>query len=177
MQPSRLFPDKTVLSQALCGICCIAGILCLMSGVFITVWTLEHSLLLWACLGVALLLGGVFLIELTTRLEEKKSNNSEQESSTIGQDRSPKTAVVIIPAAVMHALILLLFGLLLDMGVRLTACLYSDLGYWAGVLIVFVRRRNALTRGDRLYLRWGWLPIIVIGTVLFLRVWKSKGLI
>lgn len=177
MRSSHLFSDRAALIQALLWGCSIAGVLCLMSGALITVATLEHSLLLGACLGVALLLGGVFLMELDRWHEEKNGNRGEPGSSTVGQNHAPKVAEEVIEAAAMQAVIVLLFGLLLDNGVRLTACLYSCLGYWTGALIVFVRRRNALTRGDRLYLRWGWLPILVISTVLFLRVWKSKGLI
>ena len=176
MRPIRLFTDKAALIQALCGVCCVAGILCLMSGAFIAVGTLEHSLLLWACLGAALLLCGVFLIEFSIWFDAKKGNRGEQESA-VGRGRALTATEEIIQAAVMQALIVMLFGLLLDGHVRMTACFYSCLGYWPGALLVIARRGRAPTWGDRIYLRWGWLPILVISTVLFLRVWKSKGLI
>lgn len=124
MRSSRLFSDRGALIQALLGVCCVAGIFALTSGVFITVVTLEHSLLLGAYLGVALLLGGVFLMELDRWHEEKNGNHVEQ-GSTDGQDRGPKTTDVVAPAAIMQALIVMLFGLLLDGHVRMTACLYS----------------------------------------------------
>ncbi|PYJ79061.1 MAG: hypothetical protein DME22_25945 [Verrucomicrobia bacterium] len=73
--------------------------------------------------------------------------------------------------------LILLFALLLDGGVRLRACSYSYVGYLAGLVLIFARRARSLTDSDVLYLRWGWLPIIVLGVALFMRVWKAKGLI
>lgn len=176
MRPRRLFTDYAASSRILWGICFVAGLLCLLSGVFLTVVALDHALLLPACLGAALLVGAVFLMETTKWLEEKNGGSDKQESA-VDRDRGPKGIEIAIETAVLQALVLLLFGLLLDHGVRQLACLYSLLGYWAGAFLVFARRGKALTWGDRLYLRWGWLPTVVIGTVLFLRVWKDKGLI
>ena len=77
----------------------------------------------------------------------------------------------------MQVLTLLWFGLLLDRGIHLRACWYTYLGYAAGAIVVLVRRWKALTPGDRFYLRWGWILIIVIGIPLIIGAWKAKGLI
>lgn len=176
MRINRLFPEKASWIQGLCVVCFFAGVLCLLSGVIITVVALEHALLLGAGIGIALLLGGVFLAELSRWLDEKTSGRGEQ-GSPVEQRRDPNAVEEVISAAIYQALVVLLFGMMLDNGVRQCACLYSCFGYWPGALLVIARRGSALTWGDRLYLRWAWLPIVVICTVLYLRIWKSKGLI
>lgn len=176
MRISRLFPEKGSWIQGLCVVCFFAGVLCLLSGVLIIVGALEYALLLLTFLGIALLLGGVFLYELTGWLEKKNSGRTDP-VPTVGQSRASNAIEEVIAAAILQALVVLLFGLILDNGVRQCACLYSCLGYWPGALLVIARRRSCLSWGDRLYLRWAWLPIVVICTVLYLRIWKSKGLI
>jgi hypothetical protein len=59
----------------------------------------------------------------------------------------------------------------------LKASLYAYLPYVAGAAIVLVRRAKSLTKGDCLHLKWGWVPIIMFGVPLFVRVWKAKGLL
>jgi hypothetical protein len=140
--------------------------------VFVTIGALERALLLPACLGAALLLGGALLVELSVRLEGGSGGNGNRRPAV-----GPARGWTAIEVVVLQVLILLPFALLLDGGVRLQACWYSYLGYLAGALIILARRGRAPTRGDLLYLRWAWLPIVVIGVVLFLHVWKAKGLL
>jgi len=152
----------------------LLGLFCLFAGVFVTIGALEHSDFLCVWAGIGLLLVGVLIMELLRRLERPLD--------TANGDSSPKTPVfraieTAIVSFFLQIQLVLMFALLLDGGVRLRACLYSYVGYLAGLVLIFARRARALTDSDVLYLRWGWLPIIVLGVALFIRVWKAKGLI
>jgi hypothetical protein len=160
------------LLQSLLLAGCCAGVFCLSSGVFITIGALERALLLPACLGAELLLGGALLVEFSVRFEAGSGGNGNR-----GPAAGPARGRTAIEVVVLQALVLLPFASVMDGGVRLQACWYSYLGYLAGALLILARRGRAPTRGDLLYLRWAWLPIVVIGVVLFLRVWKAKGLL
>jgi hypothetical protein len=46
-----------------------------------------------------------------------------------------------------------------------------------GTVLILVRRPRNPTRGDLAFIRWGLLPIVVIGSELFIAVWKFKHLI
>ena len=89
-------------------------------------------------------------------------------------EHSPLTAIELL---VLQAIVIILFALMLDGGVRFRACLYSYVGYLAGAVLILSRRAKRLTKGDLLYLKWAWGPIIAFGVPLFVRVWKAKGLI
>lgn len=86
-------------------------------------------------------------------------------------------APTVLEAIILQSIIVLLFALTLDRGVLFQACYYADIGYWVGVGIIVLRRRNRLTRTDYFYLRWAWLPVIVFGTAGFYNRWKFLGLI
>ena len=50
------------------------------------------------------------------------------------------------------------------MGNHARACAGASLAFWLGVLFILIRRRESLTRGDLAYIRWGLLPIGILGT-------------
>lgn len=81
----------------------------------------------------------------------------------------------LITAAVAQAVAFLLAAIQLDMGQWMSATIYLSFGFWLGACVVLVRRGSALTRWDRLYLRYGLAPIIVVGVPVFLYVWSLKG--
>jgi hypothetical protein len=173
-QLCRLLARGKALQQVLLGVCLLLGMFCLFAGVFVTIGTLEHSAFIWVWAGIGLLLAGVLIMELLRRLEKPLDTTNGDNYPKAPGFRAIETAIA---SFFLQIQLILLFALLLDGGVRLRACLYSYVGYLAGLVLIFARRARALTNGDVLYLRWGWLPIIVLGVALFLRVWKAKGLI
>jgi hypothetical protein len=81
----------------------------------------------------------------------------------------------VFEVLIYQALVILVFASLLDGGARFRACLFCYLCYLPGAVIVVVRRARALTKVDLVYLKWGWVPMIIIGVPLL--VGMSKGLI
>jgi hypothetical protein len=62
----------------------------------------------------------------------------------------------------------------MDLGQFMAATVYLSVGFWASVLIVVARSRKGLTRGDRLFIRYGLLPILILGIPAFFFVWDHK---
>ena len=162
------------LSQFQLGFCLIPGILSFVVGVFLTAGVLEHSNLLWVWVGAGPLLGGILLIEIARWLDRKGQGNGPLDRVLAEFERPGLTAIELL---VLQAIVIILFALMLDGGVRFRACLYSYVGYLAGAVLILSRRAKRLTKGDLLYLKWAWGPIIALGVPLFVGVWKAKGLI
>ena len=162
-------------TRILLPVCGLLGMLGLPVGVFLTALFLEEErFLLWAGLGVGLLVGAIVFLELAP---QTRTNTVGGESRETNQPKVSGHWPTAIEALLLQGLTILLFAGLLDGGVHLRACCFAYLGYSAGALLVLAKRRKALTKGDRLYLKWGWVPIIVIGIPLFVRIWKAKGLL
>jgi hypothetical protein len=85
--------------------------------------------------------------------------------------------ITMVEVIVLQLLVFVLYALLLDMGIRLGAFIRCELGYLGGAGLVWARRPKSLTPGDRLYLKWGWVPIIAVGVGLALQYWKWKRVI
>ena len=68
-------------------------------------------------------------------------------------------------------------GLTLDMGEWQLATCRISAAFWMGVIIVLVRRHNSLTRGDHRFLRYGLLPLLVIGIPITLTIWQRRGIV
>jgi hypothetical protein len=134
----------------------------------------EDASLLWVWVGACPLLGGVALIELARWLERKDQSNGALDKVLAEFERPGPTAIELL---ILQAIVILLFASMLDGGVRFRACLYSYVGYLAGAVLILSRRAKRLTKGDLLYLKWSWEPIIALGVPLFVRVRKAKGLI
>jgi hypothetical protein len=47
--------------------------------------------------------------------------------------------------------------------------------FWLSVLVIFLRRKNALTPGDRLYIRWGFPLLILFSLAASSLIWTAKG--
>ena len=173
----RLRPSKNAWVCFFLAICAIVGLLCVLAGVFLTVALLQGtdvSLVWW---GLVLLPTGVLVIQFvsTTEIRPETTGGNSNDSQIVNS--ATLRGLTAIKGLVLHVIVILLFAGLLDGGLRLQACVYSCLGYWAGALLILVRRAKALTRVDLLYLTWAWLPMIVIGVPLFMRIWKAKGLL
>jgi hypothetical protein len=66
-------------------------------------------------------------------------------------------------------------GTMLDFGQHARACAGASLAFWLGVLFIVIRRRESPTRGDVAYIRWGLLPIGILGTEAIMLAWRLRG--
>jgi hypothetical protein len=139
-------------------------------GVLLTGRILEKEQVYFGLVGIALVVAGITCLE---RLPRSSGERDAKVTSPPAGNRGPLAIEVLI----LQILVILLFANLLDGGLRLRACLCLYLGYGIGALIPLFRRARSLTRGEILYLRWAWVPIIAVGVPLLVRVWRSKGLI
>ena len=86
----------------------------------------------------------------------------------------PISRDLLIGGAVQLAA-LIFAGLILDMGEWALATCRISAAFWVGVVIVLVRRHNVLTRGDHRFLRYGLLPLLLIGIPITLTIWGYRG--
>ncbi len=86
----------------------------------------------------------------------------------------PVSRDLLIAGAVQLAFFIFA-GLILDMGTWALAAERISAAYWVGVIIVLVRRSNTLTRGDHLFLRYGLVPLLVVGIPITLTIWARRG--
>jgi hypothetical protein len=144
-------------------------------GVVLTALFFEKErYLAWAGIGLVSLTGGIIFLEFAWRSVARTGGEANQvvDRSGLGQ-HGPKA----IGALLLQVITVVLFAPIMDGGVHLRACEIAYAGYAAGAVLLLAKRPKALTKGDWLYLRWGWVPIIVIGVPLFMRVvWKGRGL-
>ncbi len=68
-------------------------------------------------------------------------------------------------------------GMILDEGEWASATCRISAAFWVGVIVVLVRRHNALTRGDHRFLRYGLLPLLVAGIPITLTIWAYRGVV
>jgi hypothetical protein len=80
-------------------------------------------------------------------------------------------------ALLLQAGLLVLSALVLDFGETLRGVCVSSLAFWAGTIIVLLRRPSNPTRGDLFYLRWGLLILVPVGVPASLTLWLMKGAI
>ena len=58
------------------------------------------------------------------------------------------------------------------MGVLWLVCF---LAFWVGFWLIWKRRRSAPSRGDIVLLRFGFIPLLVVGYGLFSLIWGVRG--
>jgi hypothetical protein len=56
--------------------------------------------------------------------------------------------------------------LMLDGGQTAKVCGYAMIGFWCGVVIISLRRRSHPSKTDIRFVRWGFLPILVVSFLL-----------
>lgn len=71
--------------------------------------------------------------------------------------------------------LLMVAAMVLDGGESFQVVAYAALGFWGGFFLMFARRRNQLTRADRILLRWGFLILCVISSLITNSVWFFRG--
>jgi hypothetical protein len=81
----------------------------------------------------------------------------------------------LIVAIVVQFLALLFGAITPDMGQTLLALQRVSIEYWLGVAIILLRRHNSMTRGDHTFLRFGLVPLLLLGTPASLFIWAYRG--
>lgn len=170
-------------TQVFLMFCALPFALGLPVGVMLTAFQLERGPSpTWLGLGLALIAGGVVLLESSCRFLAEVGGT--------GQTVNPPEGVPLPlgrrEALLLQGLLVLgpmantigLYGLLMEMGrVHFRVCLYAYLGYAAGALLLLATRRLAWTKWHGLYLRWGWVPVIAFGVPLLLPALRGSGLL
>ena len=84
----------------------------------------------------------------------------------------------LVWACVIQFLFVATCGTMLDMGHHARACAGASLAFWLGVLCIVIRRREQPNRGDLVYIRWGLLPIGILGTeAIIMMAWRIRGML
>jgi hypothetical protein len=94
-----------------------------------------------------------------------------------GADQEPAKFSVrdMVIAMGMQLGAVVLSSCVLDEGQVFSATLYLSMAYWCGVVLILLRRKRRISRGDRTFIRYGLIPILIIGVPLFMHVWGLKG--
>ena len=81
----------------------------------------------------------------------------------------------LLRALGIQFLLLALASCGLPQEVFLRACSFASVGFWVGVVVVLIRRPRNPTQGDLAFVRWGLLPVGIIGMVAALLYWTVIG--
>lgn len=73
----------------------------------------------------------------------------------------PKVRSALIFSLILQTPIILLFSIMLDGGTLGTLSLIAACGYWAGVVLILLRRSNVPTVVDLAFVRWGYLGLVI----------------
>jgi len=79
---------------------------------------------------------------------------------------SPAYREAVKVALVLQVLTTLFFLTILDGGTLAKAGGAAMVGFWIGVAVVMLRRPNTPSALDLLYVRWGYLLMLVVGVAL-----------
>jgi hypothetical protein len=79
-------------------------------------------------------------------------------------------------SAICQQVIILCLALnILDGGVVAETCLFALVAFWAGVAIVYFRRRGSVSRIDLLFIEAGTVPLVVAAGFLAFAIWRARG--
>ena len=82
-----------------------------------------------------------------------------------------------IEGAVIQSVLVMMSCLLLDFGVTAQISIFAAVGFWAGVALLVMRRRNVPTRTDLFFIRFGFLPVFIVAQVLVRWIWQWRGVV
>ena len=77
-------------------------------------------------------------------------------------------------AVVLQLVLTFMLLLILDGGMIASAGGCAMVGFWAGVTWVIVRRRMNPRRGDLLYVRWGYVPLLITAVLIAVALGKAR---
>ena len=83
--------------------------------------------------------------------------------------------VSIIFLIMQQFVVLTLAAMILDDGQILQICGYAALAYWGGFVMIMARRHSHLTRTDRILIRWGFLMLCAVSSVVTGLIWGLRG--
>ena len=75
----------------------------------------------------------------------------------------------------VQVFLLLLTGIVTDMGETLVAFIYGSVAYWSGVAIILRRKSAVPNRTDVLYLKWGLVVLSLLSVTLSPFIWALRG--
>src|ERR1700722_15217914 len=81
----------------------------------------------------------------------------------------------VITAAVLSAVLLILSFMVLDMGETGYASVYAIAAFWAGVLLIILRRPHSPTKADLHIIRFGSLVVVIAAQFLARWIWDLRG--
>ena len=77
---------------------------------------------------------------------------------------------------VMQQVVVLFLGaMMLDGGQCFQIVGYAALAYWSGFGLIMVRRHGRLTRADKILIRWGYLMLVMVSSVITDTIWNLRG--
>src|ERR1035437_5743912 len=84
-----------------------------------------------------------------------------------GADLQAHTGKVSMGFPIMQQVVVLFLGAgMLDGGQCFQIVGYAALAYWIGLGLVMVRRHGRLTRADKILIRWGYLMLVMVSSVI-----------
>lgn len=145
--------------------CAAPCLLALTAGVHLTGMHLEASQYSgWIWLGLGLILASVLILELCCR------------RALASGPREPVVTLLLMVIS-LPLLSLLVFGALLDGGVRFKTCGYLYLGYLVLVAFFLVVRWKEWAVWELTLIRWLWVPLFVSGGPYLRPVFQGWGLV
>lgn len=81
----------------------------------------------------------------------------------------------ILCSLFVQVFLLLLTGIVTDMGETLVAFLYSSVAYWSGVAIILRRKSTVPIRTDVMYLKYGLIGLSLLSVTLSPLIWALRG--
>ncbi|HSY18480.1 MAG TPA: hypothetical protein VK815_09115 [Candidatus Acidoferrales bacterium] len=64
---------------------------------------------------------------------------------------------------------------ILDGGQCFQILAYAALAYWAGFGLIMLRRHGRLTRADKILIRWGYLLLGAVSSIVTPLIWQLRG--
>lgn len=107
-------------------------------------------------------------------MEEQLRNRSEGGSPATTYVSQAQQAYLFV---YMQAATIMLYGSVMDGGVWWAAARWLYLVYAVPALLLVAARWKRWTYAERLYLRWGWLPLLAFGVPLSVPHLQAAGLI
>ena len=97
------------------------------------------------------------------------AESSTPESSTPGaSDRVGTFRDAIVFTLVQQLPLLLLSAMILDGGLVFKRVAIASLAFWILTLIIMLRRGRNIAKSDLLFIKWGYLPILLATCVLWM---------
>ena len=106
------------------------------------------------------------------------SCNFDGPRGRLAQRASGTLLRAVLIGFLVQMVVLILSELTLDIGYITSHISHRvALGYWVGVLIVALRRRHDPTTLDLWFIRWGYVPLVIVAQPVAHWYWRYRGII